>query len=54
MPPVPAIPVFNIGGGINHSYGGRSAVEIGISTQPGVNIAPISYGVDGKKSGDGK
>jgi hypothetical protein len=28
--------------------------QIVISTQPGINIAPICYGIDSKKSGDAK
>ncbi len=54
VPPVPAMPLVNVGGGVNHSYGGKTAVEVGVSTQPGVSVAPISYGFGGEKSGSGK
>jgi len=42
--PLPVLPIVGIGGGINHSYGGRTASEFGVSIPPGVAINPLSYG----------
>jgi filamentous hemagglutinin len=38
-----ASPLSGIGGGVSHSYGGSTAIEIGIGT-PGVSVNPITYG----------
>jgi filamentous hemagglutinin len=55
VPSVPAVPLLNVGGGINHSYGGRTSVEVGVSTQPGASVSPIGYGFStGEKSGAAK
>ena len=52
VPPIPAMPILNFGGGLSHSYGGQTSVEFGISTQPGVSVTPISYGfIENDKSG---
>jgi filamentous hemagglutinin len=42
--PVPILPLVGAGGGLNHSYGGRTAAEIGISVPPGAAVTPLSYG----------
>ena len=36
-------------GGLNHSYGGRTAIELGMSVPPGSALAPFSYGYSIKK-----
>jgi filamentous hemagglutinin len=50
IPPFITIPFFNFGGGINHSYGGKTALEIGVSTQPGGSVAPLNYGLEKQKT----
>jgi filamentous hemagglutinin len=50
VPPIPTVPFINIGGGINHSYGGKSAIEIGISTQPGGGVTPLNYGLENQNT----
>ena len=50
VPPIPTVPFINIGGGINHSYGGKSAIEIGISTQPGGGVTPLNYGIENQNT----
>jgi hypothetical protein len=40
------VPFLSVGGGVNHSYGGRTAVEIGISALPGGQISPAGYGFE--------
>jgi hypothetical protein len=37
------IPFLGIGGGLNYSYGGRTAIELGISIPPGAQISPAGY-----------
>lgn len=55
VPPVPAVPLLNVGEGVNHSYGGRTSVEVGVSTQPCASVSPIGYGFStGEKSGAAK
>ncbi|WP_343741069.1 polymorphic toxin type 22 domain-containing protein [Herbaspirillum huttiense] len=44
--PLPAAPIVGIGGGINHSYGGQTAVEAGLSFPPGATANPAGYGFD--------
>jgi filamentous hemagglutinin len=51
--PVPFAPWFGMGGGINHSYGGSSAIEGGVSIPPGYAVSPAGYSSLLKK-GDGK
>jgi hypothetical protein len=46
---LPVTPVVGIGAGLNHSYGGATAVEYGVGT-PSVNASPAGYGFE-KKSG---
>lgn len=41
---IPITPVIGIGGGVNHSYGGKTAVEIGVGTSSGVGLSPLGYG----------
>ena len=38
-----ANPLIGIGGGISHSYGGGTAIEVGIGT-PGISVSPSTYG----------
>ncbi len=45
-PALPTTPWIGIGGGINHSYGGKSSIEFGISIPPGGGVNPISYGFE--------
>lgn len=47
--PIPIAPVIGAGGGLNHSYGGKTAVEIGLSIPPGAGISPIGYGFEVNK-----
>ncbi|WP_211467565.1 hemagglutinin repeat-containing protein, partial [Collimonas silvisoli] len=46
--PFPAIPILGVGGGLNHSYGGQTSTEIGLSFPPGPGggVSPVSYGFD--------
>ena len=30
--------------GVNKSYGGKTALELGGTTSPGVSVTPLSYG----------
>ncbi|HWT19943.1 MAG TPA: hemagglutinin repeat-containing protein [Variovorax sp.] len=39
----PVYGLFGVGGGINHSYGGATAYEMGIGT-PGYSVSPAAYG----------
>jgi filamentous hemagglutinin len=39
----PVYGLLGVGAGINHSYGGATAVEIGIGT-PGYSVSPAAYG----------
>ncbi|MCY1552035.1 hypothetical protein D9M68_884090 [compost metagenome] len=39
----PMFGLLGIGGGINHSYGGATAVEMGLGT-PGYSVSPAAYG----------
>ena len=43
--PAPFAPWIGVGGGLNRSFGGKTAVEIGVSTQPGGSIVPLGYGL---------
>ncbi len=55
IPAIPSIPVLNVGGGVSYSHGGKTAIEIGVSTQPGASVAPFTYGVkSATQSGAGK
>lgn len=49
VPPIPALAILNVGGGITHSYGGKTAIEYGVSTQPGTSVSPLGYGFELKK-----
>jgi len=40
------IPLIGVGGGVSHSYGGRTAVEIGVSVPPGAGVNPAGYGFE--------
>src|SRR5689334_19811505 len=42
--PLPVLPIIGVGGGLNHSYGGRTASEFGVSIPPGTSVNPLSYG----------
>ncbi len=47
--PIPGVPVIGIGGSLNHSYGGKTAVEYGISLPPGIAVNPAGYGFEVKQ-----
>lgn len=42
--PVPVAPFIGWGGGLNHSYGGKTAIEAGLSIPWGTSVAPAGYG----------
>ncbi|WP_371704076.1 polymorphic toxin type 22 domain-containing protein [Cupriavidus sp. L7L] len=42
--PLPAAPIIGVGGGLNHSYGGKTSVEYGISVPRGAGGSPLGYG----------
>jgi hypothetical protein len=44
--PIPNVPIIGAGGGVNHSYGGGTAIEYGLSVPPGAAVAPFGYGFD--------
>ena len=44
----PVFPFVGAGGGVNHSYGGTTSFEYGIST-PGTSTSPAGYGYEVKK-----
>lgn len=48
--PLPVAPLIGAGGGINHSYGGSTSVEAGVSIPPGAAVNPVSYGFDFNKN----
>lgn len=48
--PVPVAPVIGIGGGINYSYGGKAAVEYGLSLPAGIAVNPAGYKFELKRS----
>jgi filamentous hemagglutinin len=41
--PIPFAPWLGLGGGINHSYGGSTAIEGGVSIPPGYAVSPAGY-----------
>jgi hypothetical protein len=41
--PIPFAPWLGVGGGVNHSYGGATAIEAGISIPPGYAVSPAGY-----------
>lgn len=47
--PIPGLPVIGIGGGLNHSYGGKTSVEYGVSLPPGIAVNPAGYGFEVKQ-----
>ncbi len=47
-PLVPAAPWIGFGGGVNHSYGGKTSVEYGVSIPPGGGVNPVNYGFETK------
>jgi filamentous hemagglutinin len=49
---MPVTPLIGVGGGVNHSYGGATSIELGIGT-PGAGAAPFGYGFELEKK-DGK
>ena len=51
--PLPFAPWLGVGGGVNHSYGGATAVEGGVSMPPGYAVSPAGYSTELKK-GDKK
>lgn len=46
--PLPVFPILGIGGGVNHSYGGATSTEVGLSFPPGPGggVSPVGYGFD--------
>ena len=44
------VPLIGVGGGVNHSYGGKTAIEIGVSIPPGAGVNPAGYGFELKNS----
>ncbi len=47
--PIPLAPIIGAGGGLNYSYGGKTAVEVGLSIPPGAGVSPVGYGFEVKK-----
>ena len=47
--PIPVFPVIGVGGGINHSYGGQTSIEGGLSFPPGASVTPVGYGFEVNK-----
>jgi filamentous hemagglutinin len=44
--PAPFAPWLGVGGGLNHSYGGSTAIEGGISIPPGYGVSPAGYSTE--------
>ncbi|AIY42069.1 Putative large exoprotein involved in heme utilization or adhesion of ShlA/HecA/FhaA family [Collimonas arenae] len=46
--PFPPLPIVGVGGGVNHSYGGATSTEVGLSfpAGPGGGVSPVGYGFD--------
>lgn len=44
---LPVTPLVGVGAGLNHSYGGATALEYGVGT-PGLNTSPAGYGFETK------
>ena len=49
--PLPIAPVIGVGGGLNYSYGGKVAVEYGVSLPAGSAVNPVGYGFEVKQLG---